>query len=220
MEDVMEVVLNNREIRVLGSLIEKEMATPEYYPLSLNALINACNQKSNREPVVAYDEEDVLEAIEGLKEKKLSMQSNLSRVPKYEELLIKLRNYIHAEAAVMCVLMLRGPQTAGEIRGRSERLYAFENLEAANSTIESLISLGHVKRLPRQAGRKEVRYIHTLGAETDEVADTEPVPEKTDLTAITEYEERIQVLEDKVASLAGRLDDVTQMFESFKKQFE
>lgn len=216
----MEVVLNNREIRVLGSLIEKEMATPEYYPLSLNALINACNQKSNREPVVAYDEEDVLEAIEGLKEKKLSMQSNLSRVPKYEELLIKLRNYIHAEAAVMCVLMLRGPQTAGEIRGRSERLYAFDNLEAANSTIESLISLGHVKRLPRQAGRKEVRYIHTMGAETEEVADTERVPDKTDLTAIAEYEERIQVLEDKVASLAGRLDDVTQMFESFKKQFE
>lgn len=216
----MELMLSNEELRVLGCLIEKEMATPEYYPLSMNALVNACNQKSNREPVVAWDEEIIFQAIEELKEKELAWQSNLSRVPKYEEQFIKMNNLNPPEAAILCVLMLRGPQTAGEIRGRSERLYAFENLEAVNDTLESLITLNHAIRLPRQPGRKEVRYTHMLGSKIDEQDSTDINVQKQSLIKTTIDIDRITALEDKVDSLSQELNEIKELFADFKRQFE
>ena len=153
-------VLTDTEVRVLGCLVEKEFATPEYYPLSRNALQNACNQTSNRDPVVSYDEKTVSEAIERLKEKRLILQENRGRVPKFEETFLKSANLVQREAAVLCVLMLRGPQTVGEIRGRTERLHPFEELEAVQQTLQTLEEWGYVKLLPRQPGRKESRYAH------------------------------------------------------------
>ncbi len=215
----MEITLSNEEIRVMGCLIEKEMATPEYYPLSMNALINACNQKSNREPVVSWDEGLVNKSVEMLKEKKLVSQSNLSRVPKYEEYFTKNNNLNPPEAAVLCVLMLRGPQTAGEIRGRSERLYTFENLEAVNETLEDLISRNQAIRMQRQPGRKEVRYSHTLGsaAEESQVENTEQQIQTSDNTAEVD---RIVALEEKVDTLTLEMNTLKQIFDEFKQQFE
>lgn len=216
----MELSLSNEEIRILGCLIEKEMATPEYYPLSMNALVNACNQKSNREPVVAWNEEVVSSAIEELKDKDFAFQSNLSRVPKFEEHFVRINNLNPPEAAVLCVLMLRGPQTAGEIRGRTERLFAFENLEAVNNTLENLISQKNVTRLPRQPGRKEVRYYHTLHNTSDESGDSAMDGPKHPATKPTADSDRIAALEEKVASLSQELNAIKEMFTEFKRQFE
>ncbi|WDT81786.1 MAG: YceH family protein [Candidatus Manganitrophus sp.] len=158
----MDFVLTDAEVRVLGCLIEKEMATPDYYPLSLNALQNACNQTSNRDPVVSYDEKTVAEALEALKTKRLVTQDQLGRVPKYSELFLKSANLVQREAAVLCVLMLRGAQTVGEIRGRTGRLHSFASLEEAQKTLQTLEEWGYVALLPRQPGRKESRYAHLL----------------------------------------------------------
>ena len=215
----MEITLSNEELRVMGCLIEKEMATPEYYPLSMNALVNACNQKSNREPVVSWDEGLVYESVEMLKEKELVFQSNLSRVPKYEETFTKNNNLNPPEAAVLCVLMLRGPQTAGEIRGRSERLYAFGNLEAVNETLEDLISRNQVLRMQRQPGRKEVRYCHTLGS-TDEDHQVESPEQQIQAAGNTADVERIIALEEKVNLLSSELDILKKVVEDFRRQFE
>jgi len=221
----MESVLTNEEIRVLSCLIEKEMATPDYYPLSMNALINACNQKSNRNPVVAWNEETVFEAIEKLKEKQLVWQSNLSRVPKYEERFVKDNNLIPKETSILSILMLRGPQTAGEIRGRTERLYSFENLEEVNSTLEHLISLKYVVRMSRQPGRKEVRYYHTMSKDPEELCDADTninVNNNFEQPAVqtTADSDRIAALEEKVALLSTELEELKQFFTDFKQQFE
>ncbi len=216
----MEFVLSNEEIRVLGCLIEKEMATPEYYPLSMNALVNACNQKSNREPVVVWDEETVYQAIEELKEKQLASQSNLSRVPKYEESFVKKNNLNPPEAAILCILMLRGPQTAGEIRGRTERLCSFENLEAVNNTLEELITMTHVIRLPRQPGRKEVRYHHMLSENSENQSDADADVQKKPMVKATADIDRIAFLEEKVESLSVEMAELKQVFKDFKRQFE
>ena len=216
----MEFNLSNEEIRVLGCLIEKKMATPEYYPLSMNALVNACNQKSNRDPVVAWDEDIVYDAIEVLKDKQLVFQSNLSRVPKYEESFGAENDLIPSEAAILCILMLRGPQTAGEIRGRTERLYPFENLENVNNTLENLISRDHVMRMVRQPGRKEVRYCHMMGSddavstETDAEIQTQAPEENSDVV------DRITELEERVESLSSELETLKQQFINFQRQFE
>lgn len=216
----MEHVLTNQEIRLLGCLIEKEMATPEYYPLSMNALVNACNQKSNRAPVVAWDQDTVLRAIESLKEKELVFQTNLSRVPKYEELFIKNNDLIPSEAAILGILMLRGPQTAGEIRGRTERLFAFENLEAVNNTLENLISLNHVMRLQRQPGRKEVRYCHMLESSTEALNDMKNTDNEQPPVSTIPDNDRIAALEEKVLFLESELKEMKQLFKDFKEQFE
>src|SRR6185437_10016166 len=143
--------LDAEEVRVLGALLEKEIATPDYYPLSLNALVNACNQKSNREPVVSYDEATVEAALSELRGKGLASRiTGDSRVAKHEERFCERHNLGRREAAVMCVLMLRGPQTVGELRGRTERLYSFEDLEGVESTLNRLAEMGFVKKLPRQ----------------------------------------------------------------------
>src|SRR3954464_1261224 len=178
----MDFQLDAVEARVLGALLEKEIATPEYYPLSLNALVNACNQKSNREPVVSYDEDTVEVALEGLRTKGLALggTGRDSRVPKHAQRFTERFNFGRREAAVLCVLLLRGPQTTGELRGRSERLYTFDDLEAVESTLHRLSEMGFTKQLPRQPGTKEPRWAHLLAGdvEVEEVA-AAPVVERS-----------------------------------------
>ncbi|MCC7201953.1 MAG: YceH family protein [Nitrospirae bacterium] len=215
----MELKLTEPEVRVLGCLIEKEMTTPDYYPLSLNALVNACNQKSSREPVVSYDEETVLSAIDSLKGKGLVWQSDLSRVSKYAHDFLKARNLVNKEAAIICVLFLRGQQTAAEIRERTDRLYQFNNVEEVKEILLSLEEMGYVKLLPRQHGLKEPRYTHLL-TDVQEKTDTEitgqaPSPVQTNYPE----DEHIMRLEEELLRLRQELEDLKRAFTEFKGQF-
>jgi uncharacterized protein YceH (UPF0502 family) len=215
----MATLLNDKEIRVLGCLIEKEMATPEYYPLSLNALVNACNQKSNRTPVVSYDETTVILALDSLKDKKFVWRSDASRVTKYSQNFVKINNLIDKEAALICLLLLRGPQTLGELRGRSDRLYKFNNLEEVQSVLNGLGDMGIVMKLPKQPGRKEVRYIHLLAGEPD--LEMEFQEEAASLTSSqTGDESCITDLEKEIKSIREELNTLQQDFLDFKNQFE
>jgi uncharacterized protein YceH (UPF0502 family) len=209
----LEAQLEAAELRVLGALMEKEITTPDYYPMSVNALVNACNQKSNREPVVAYDEETVETALHGLRAKGLSARiSGESRVPKHEHRFTERCNLGRRENAVLCVLMLRGPQTVGELRGRTERMYTFEDLEGVENTLQRLADIGFVKRLPRQTGYKEQRWAQLLAGDVEVAEEEEAAP-----AAATERghsdRERIAVLEQEVA-------DLKQAFEKFRRNFE
>ena len=198
------------EARVLGSLLEKEIATPDYYPLSLNALVNACNQKSNREPVVSYDEDIVETALEGLRAKGLAVRmiGGDSRVPKHGQRFTEKFNLGRREAAVLCVLMVRGPQTVGELRGRSDRLYQFEDLEGVESTLNRLVEMGYVKKLPRQTGFKEQRWAHLLSGD---VAVAEEAGEREGAAAPAGT---------RVDQLAADLAALRREFDEFKKRFE
>jgi len=222
----MDFTLCDVQIRVLACLIEKEFSTPDYYPLTLNALINGCNQKSNRNPVVNYDEKIVLQAINQLKEKGLVWQSDLGRVPKYEERFTQNNRLVNKEAALMCVLMLRGPQTIGEIRSRSERLYAFENLNEVNETLENLALQNVVERLPRQPGQKEIRYCHLMGSDSEDSDSklSDPSGSKGDSFSPDLQQqfdiERIRILEQKVETMSSELKELKNMFLDFIKQFE
>ncbi|MDX1777185.1 MAG: YceH family protein [Desulfobulbales bacterium] len=207
----MDILLDDIEVRVLGSLLEKSMTTPEYYPLSLNALTNACNQKSNRDPVVAFDEATVVRALDSLRAKQLVVLSTSSRVPKYAEVFVNIRKLVQREAALMMVLMLRGPQTIGELRGRTERVYRFEDLVEVEATLDELAESGYVKKLPRMAGRKESRYAHLLAGEV-EVEEAAPKPEPATVIVRAENE--------RIAALEEELHNLRQEFEAFKKQFE
>src|SRR5882724_12953557 len=165
----MALQFSDIEARVLGALVEKESTTPEYYPLSLNALVNACNQKSNRDPVMTLDEESVRQALRSLSEQALVRSAGGdSRVAKFEHRLNELYNFHRHEIAVLCVLLLRGPQTPGELRTRAERMYAFEDLEAVHSALHLLMRREPplVKILPRQPGTKESRYMHLFSGDT------------------------------------------------------
>src|SRR5947209_16612361 len=166
----MDLQLNPVEVRVLGSLMEKDAATPDYYPLSLNALLAACNQKSNREPVMSLDESTLLAAVESLCMKGLALDisGGEHRVHKYGHRLGEVFNFDRREQAVMGVLMLRGPQTVGELRGRTERLYSFEDLEGVESTLNRLLEIEFVKKLPRQTGYKEQRWAQLLAGDVVE----------------------------------------------------
>jgi uncharacterized protein YceH (UPF0502 family) len=213
----MDIVLNNTEVRVLGSLIEKELATPDYYPLSLNALTNACNQKSNRDPVVSYDEQTVQSVVEELAQKGIVSKSLVGRVPKYEEYFTRERNLVPRESAILCVLFLRGPQTPGMIRGRTERLCSFESLEEVSVTLTHLEQWGYVRRLPRLAGHKESRYIHLLSGEP------EATEEGMDVAAGNSDpmgSRRIESIEEDVETLRHELEDLKRAFQEFKRQFE
>ncbi|HLH16519.1 MAG TPA: YceH family protein [Bryobacteraceae bacterium] len=207
--------LDAAEARVLGSLLEKEIATPEYYPLSLNALVNACNQKSNRDPVVAYEDGIVEDALESLRAKGLALRSTGkdSRVPKHAQRFTEKFNMGRREAAVLCVLLLRGPQTSGELRGRTERLYAFDDLEAVEATLRHLAEAGFVRQLPRQAGFKEPRWAHLLSGEPPEAAEesrAEPAAEPV----------HSRPLADRVAQLEAELAGLRSEFEDFRRRFE
>lgn len=218
----MTTVLSEIEIRVLGSLVEKQITTPEYYPLTLNALTTACNQKNNRNPVTAYTEDQVSQAVENLREKNLAyvFYGSTSRVPKYKHVMPEVLHLSQPEVAVICVLMLRGSQTPGELRGNASRLHEFHSLEEIEQTLNSLMSRDEdplVARLPRQAGQKEIRFAHLLSGEipVEESAET-TLPRRTH----TPSQDRVSVLEQEVASLKSQVQDLQQQFDTFKKQFE
>lgn len=207
----MDWQLEAPEVRVLGALMEKEVATPEYYPLSLNALMNACNQKSNREPVVSFDEETVEQALEGLRYKGLAtrISGRDVRVPKHGQSFTEKYNMGRREAALICLLLLRGPQTPGELRSRSDRLYTFDDLEAVESTLNRLAEMEFVKRLPRQPGSRESRWAQLLAG--DVVVAEEPAP--APIERLTPDRERLAALEREVAELK-------RQFEEFRRNFE
>lgn len=216
---MIDVILSEVEARVLGALLEKEMATPEYYPLSLSALTNACNQKSNRDPVVVYDDTTVVRGLQELQDKKFVLQSLASRVPKYEQCFTGPRNLIKREAAVICILLLRGPQTVGEIRGRTDRLFPFVDLDEVQATLASLEDLGLVKKLPRQPGRKECRYAHLLCGEPAAEAGPMARPEPA-FVAVQAENDRMAALQARMADLSRELADLQQQFRDFKAQFD
>lgn len=215
-----EIVLNESQARVLGCLIEKEMATPDYYPLSLNALVNACNQKTNRSPVVSYPEETVRRALDELKGMRLVWQSDASRVPKFGQSLDKIFTFVHAETALICLLLLRGPQTVGELRGRSERLHPFTALEETTKTLEQLEEKGLVRQLPRQPGHKEARFCHLLCGEPAENLIQQPSPPAPQPETGREDTSRITAMEEEVAKLRKNLEDLRREFHTFKQEFE
>lgn len=214
----MDILLNDIEARVLGSLMEKSMTTPEYYPLSLNALTNACNQKSNRDPVVAFDESSVVRALDSLRDKQLVVLSASSRVPKYAEVFVDTRKLVKREASLLMVLLLRGPQTVGELRSRTERVYRFEDLSEVETTLEELAESGYVTKLPRMAGRKESRFAHLLAGEV-QIEFEAPGPEPAALVVRAENE-RIAALEEDLQKLRQEFSNLQAEFEKFKKEFE
>jgi uncharacterized protein YceH (UPF0502 family) len=202
--------LDEAELRVLGALMEKEIATPEYYPLSLNALVNACNQKSNRSPVVSYDDATVESALQGLRAKGLAMRvtGRDSRVPKHEQRFTERFNLGRREAAVICVLMLRGPQTVGELRGRTDRLYTFDDLESVEGTLHKLTEMDFVKQLPRQAGYKEQRWAQLLAGDV-EAGEAPPAPD-----------ERAPSDRERIAALERDLAKLRREFEEFRASLQ
>ena len=214
----MDIELDQIEARVLGSLLEKSMTTPDYYPLTLNSLTTACNQKSNREPVMELDETAVVRALDSLKEKKLVVQSPSGRALKYAEIFVGSHNLLAREAAVLTVMLLRGPQTLGELRTRCERAYKFVDLAEVEDVVADLIDTGFVVKLPRQPGRKEHRYAHLLSGEPDiEAVEARPEPARL---AVQAENERIDALERQVAGLRQELTALADEFARFRKEFE
>jgi uncharacterized protein YceH (UPF0502 family) len=215
----MDIVLTEVEARVLGALLEKETTTPDYYPLSLNALVNACNQKSNREPVMNLDEPAVRGALETLQQKALAgpAKGADSRVTKYEHRLQEIFNFDRREAAILCVLLLRGPQTPGELRGRTERMYRFEDLDQVQSALQQLMRRepSLVKILPRQPGTKEARYAHLLSGDIQDWQDPAVVAQTTQSD-----DSRMAQLEEEIAGLKRDVAELKQQMADFKKQFE
>ena len=215
--------LNEIEARIVGSLVEKQLTTPEYYPLTLNALVNACNQKSNRDPVVSYDETTVTYALEVLRDRNLVyvFYGSTSRVPKYKHMLPSVYELEPSEVAVISVLLLRGPQTLGELRTRTERLYEFSGLGDVQETLDGLARRDEplVTRLERLPGQKEARFAHLLSGEID-------VEAIAAAHAVSHARgggvgaERIEQLEEEVASLRAEVETIKQTFQEFKKQFD
>ena len=223
----MGALLNDVEARVVGSLAEKQVTTPDYYPLTLNALVHACNQISNREPVVNYDERTVADAVESLRAKNLVyiFYGAESRVPKYKHMMREMFALSPQELAAMCVLMLRGPQTVGEIRSRTGRLYEFADLSEVEATLEGLARRDEplVAKLPRQTGRKEARYAHLLSGlpEVEDAGDEQAIHATTRATTPRVNEgERVALLEAEVERLRSELAELRQQFDEFRRQFE
>ncbi|HZU25338.1 MAG TPA: YceH family protein [Bryobacteraceae bacterium] len=214
-----EPLLSPVEARVLGALIEKEITTPEYYPLSLNALVNACNQKSNRDPVVAYDDDTVEDALELLRAKGLAVRitGSGSRVPKHAHRFGEKFNFGRRELAILCELMLRGPQTVGELRNRSERMHRFDDLEQVETILQRLMEHEPdplVLRMARQPGEKEARYAQLLSGEPQ--AATAGAAEQADVPR----GDRITELETEVGRLREELASLRAQFAEFRRQFE
>ena len=218
----MEFTLNAIEARVLGCLVEKELATPEYYPLTLNALTNACNQKSNRDPVMALVEADVVRALDSLRFQRLAHQSAEGvRAAKYCHNLDGLLRLEPQELAILAELLLRGPQTVGELRGRAERMAAITDLAAAEEALTALAQREPplVVLLPRQPGRKEQRYAHLLSG-PPEVSDESLLPIEPARAQVLAENERLAALESDVAALRGELADLRAQLAAFRAQFE
>ena len=207
-------LLDPVEARVLGSLMEKEVTTPEYYPLSLNALVNACNQKSNRDPVVNYDEDTVADAADRLREKKLALLiTGSGRVNKFQQRISETLNLGRRESAVLCTLLLRGPQTLGEIKDRSERMFAFADLAETETVLDKLAdwpSGALITKLPRQPGQKEARFAHLLSG-APAVAAAEPVTVEPPVG-------RVAQLEKDLHDLRSEFDDLKRRFEALESQ--
>lgn len=223
----MQKLLNEVEVRVLGSLVEKQITTPEYYPLTLNALTNACNQKSNRDPVVSFDEAAVTQALESLRERNLAyvFYGSTSRVPKYKHMLPEVLHLDEREVALLCVLMLRGPQTVGELKERAGRLAEFSSLGEVEETLSALgLKDGEplVVKLPRQPGQKEARYAHLLAGDvsTDYVAaetsaeSRSAEPRASGAAKLATLEAEVEGLKAEVAQLRQRLEDFIKQFDS------
>jgi hypothetical protein len=215
-----DLQLNPVEARVLGALIEKDITTPDYYPLSLNALVNACNQKNNRAPVMNLEEDAVRDALAGLQQRNLAGPAGGadSRVTKYEHRLQESFNFTRGETAIVCVLLLRGPQTPGELRGRTERMHRFEALDDVQSTLQRLMQREPplAKILPRQPGTKEARYMHLFSGDFE---DSSVAP--ADTGAVTDNDAgRFDQLEAEVTELRNDVADLKQQFASFRRQFE
>jgi uncharacterized protein YceH (UPF0502 family) len=217
----MNPLLSSVEARVLGALIEKELTTPEYYPLSLNALVNACNQKSNRDPLMNLDEDTVKQALQRLNKEGLAGPADnmVSRVTKYEHRLQEAYNFTRHEIAILCELLLRGPQTPGELRSRADRMHKFEDLNIALSTLQRLM-----KREPplaallhRQPGTKEARYAQLL---SEDVETWNHEPESEPAAPAVSGGDRIARLENQVAELQHEISEIKQQFAAFRKQFE
>ena len=216
----MSLELNEIEARIIGCLIEKEHTTPDYYPLTLNALTNACNQKSNRNPVVDYDEQTAQQTLDSLLAKDFVylFYGSGSRTPKYKHLLPKVLELDHPETAIICVLLLRGAQTLGELNQRTSRIYQFDGLDEVNQTVDALAKREEplIVAIPKQPGQKEARFAHLLSGEVDfESVSFEPARKTS-----SGGSKRIEELEQKVASLETELGSFRDEFQEFKKQFE
>ncbi|MDQ3473701.1 MAG: YceH family protein [Acidobacteriota bacterium] len=216
-------IFSDIELRVLGALVEKQVTTPEYYPLTLNALTLACNQKNNRHPVTSYSENEVANALETLREKSLTyvFHGSTSRVPKYKHVVPEVMHLNPAETALMCALMLRGPQTLGELRSNAGRLHEFSGLDEVDETLNGLAVRepeALVVRLPRQPGQKEARIAHLLaGDPPEEIISETSIPR---IASRQNDRERIESLEQSVAALIEEVKNLQQQFSDFKKQFE
>lgn len=221
----METTLTPTEIRILGCLIEKQLTTPDYYPLTLNALTNACNQKSNREPVVHFEETDTTRGIDGLRHKGYAqlIESAGSRIPKYRHLLPKAHDLMREEVAILCELFLRGPQTVGELKNRASRMFEFTDMQQVETLLQGLADSEKplVIKLPRRPGHKESRYMHLFcgmpDIEAEEAGDI--TPEAATL-AFRAENERITQLEHEVGVLQQTVATLQQQFDEFRKQFE
>jgi len=216
--------LNEIEVRVLGSLVEKQVTTPEYYPLTLNALTLACNQKNNRNPVTSFSEDEVAQALESLREKNLAyvFYGSTSRVPKYKHVMTEVLQLNGAQLALLCVLMLRGSQTLGELRGNGSRLHEFSGLEEVEATLNTLISREPepmATRLPRQTGQKEARFAHLLSGEVH-IEQMDEVRPSARSAPGRNQAERIQEVETALQALKEEFKVLQQQFADFKKQFE
>ena len=216
-----QLQLDTVETRVLGSLVEKDITTPDYYPLSLNALVNACNQKNNRDPVLNLDENAVRDALSSLQAKRLAGPAGGadSRVTKYEHRLQEAFNFDRRESAVLCVLLLRGPQTPGELRGRTERMYRFETLEDVQSALQKLMDRQPplARILPRQPGTKESRYMHLFSG--DFVPELAPAVVSPQGTSEDGVQARVATLEQEVSALRAEVAELRREVTEFKQQF-
>ena len=219
----MDMTINDIEVRVLGSLIEKELTTPEYYPLSLNSLTNACNQKSNRDPIMALTEDDVVRALDSLRFKQLVVLSaDGGRVPKYRHLLAEKMGLIPAEQAIICELLVRGPQTVGELRTRGERMHPFGDLAAVEAVLQELMQREKplIALLPRQPGRKEGRYAQLFSGMPDVTVEEQRTAPEAARVRVTAENDRIAKLEAEVTALRDEVADLRRMMDEFRRQFE
>ncbi len=215
----MNIILNASEVRILASLIEKDMTTPEYYPLSLNSLTNACNQKSNRNPIVSYDEDTVVRGLGQLQEKGLVRKTltSGSRVNKFLHAVLDQFDLSRQEMAIICELMLRGPQTVGEVRSHTERMATFEILEEVESTLQGLAQHDPplTLKIPRESGRKECRYMHLFSGGLETLHDFTEEPAAIQVSS----EEKIRKFEEEIAMMRSELEELKRAFSEFKSQF-
>lgn len=219
----MPEILNDIEARIVGSLVEKQLTTPEYYPLTLNALINACNQKSNRDPMMLLDETTVTNALERLRDRNIVyvFYGSTSRVPKYKHMLPAIYELEPPEVAIVAVLLLRGAQTIGELRTRTVRLHDFVGLGEIQETIDGLTRRDDplIVKLPVQPGQKEARFMHLLSAgeiDVEAFAAAQTLPRSRGGVDA----ERIEKLEEEVIALRDQMETLKKTFEEFRKQFE